>query len=149
MCRCRRCNRVLKAEPWRSKGIGKICEQKANREAKQTEADSDIIVPYDGGDIWIKRVEPERKTVSQLQTNVQRTIYRHSPTGFNYGYGGSGVADLALNILRMFAKQPDSIEPSVYQDFKWKYCAGEQGSELRIPRKTIIAYLKQHGVKTI
>jgi len=28
-----------------------------------------------------------------------RHIVRHSPTGFEYGYGGSGPADLALSIL--------------------------------------------------
>ena len=32
-------------------------------------------------------------------TNVPVTVVHHSPTGFAWGYGGSGPADLALNIL--------------------------------------------------
>ena len=35
------------------------------------------------------------------KTNVPRTIIEHSPDGFEWGYGGSGPADLALNILNM------------------------------------------------
>jgi hypothetical protein len=33
---------------------------------------------------------------------LPRPIVRHSPTGFEWGYGGSGPADLAANILALF-----------------------------------------------
>ena len=33
---------------------------------------------------------------------MPRTLIHHSPTGFEIGYSGSGVADLALNILHIF-----------------------------------------------
>jgi hypothetical protein len=36
---------------------------------------------------------------SGLQTNVPHLIAHHSPDGFEWGYGGSGPADLSLNIL--------------------------------------------------
>ena len=39
-------------------------------------------------------------TASHIQTNVPWTVIRHSPDGFNWGYNGSGPADLALNILQ-------------------------------------------------
>ena len=46
---------------------------------------------------------------------------RHSPTGFEWGYGGSGPSDLARCILidhfRMH-KRPDKELPVNYQDFK-------------------------------
>jgi hypothetical protein len=37
-----------------------------------------------------------------VQTNVPWSVIHHSPTGFEWGYGGSGPADLALNILNAF-----------------------------------------------
>ena len=150
MTRCRRCHRLLKSEPWQTKGIGKRCAQREAAEGvrnNQQEGDSTIIIPYDGGDTFLTRIEPERSTVSDIRTNIQRSIYRHSPTGFNFGYGGSGPADAALNCLRMFALDPDQITPPVYQDFKWLWLArpGENGT-LTIPRKEIDEYLSSLGI---
>lgn len=46
---------------------------------------------------------------------------RHSPTGFEFGYGGSGPADLALSILWNFlGKEPSRI---LYMDFKTRFVA--------------------------
>lgn len=49
------------------------------------------------------------------QSNVPHFV-RHSPTGIEWGYGGSGPADLALSILRRFT-DPDTAE-RLYQRFK-------------------------------
>src|SRR5579862_9119212 len=35
-------------------------------------------------------------------TNVPWSVVSHRPSGFEWGYGGSGPADLALNILNWF-----------------------------------------------
>jgi len=48
-------------------------------------------------------------------------IDNHSPTGFNWGYGGSGPAQLALAILMEFL--PVKIAQKYKQDFKWKVIA--------------------------
>lgn len=47
---------------------------------------------------------------------------RHSPAGFEWGYPGSGPADLALALC---ADAMGAIEPAfaVYQDFKWQVVA--------------------------
>jgi len=46
---------------------------------------------------------------------------RHSPTGFEWGYAGSGPADLALSILWNFlGKEPSRI---LYMDFKTRFVA--------------------------
>ena len=37
-----------------------------------------------------------------VRANVPRTVIWHSPAGFDFGYNGSGPADLALNILQAF-----------------------------------------------
>ncbi len=50
-----------------------------------------------------------------------RHQFRHSPTGVEFGYGGSGPADLALSILWNFlGKEPSRI---LYMDFKTRFVA--------------------------
>ena len=36
-----------------------------------------------------------------VETNVPHNIVYHSPTGFEWGYAGSGPADLALNLAEL------------------------------------------------
>lgn len=55
----------------------------------------------------------------------------HSPTGFEWGYGGSGPADLALNILGLFVAPAEAYR--LHQDYKWM----------------AIAPLNRHGPHTI
>ena len=48
-------------------------------------------------------------------------IEKHSPDGFNWGYGGSGPADLAYAILVDFCdrrRMPENIPEKYYQEFK-------------------------------
>ena len=45
--------------------------------------------------------------------------HNHSPDGFNWGYGGSGPAQLALAIMLKLTGKADG-----YQDFKFKIIAG-------------------------
>lgn len=42
--------------------------------------------------------------------SIPRTVIWHSPDGFNFGYGGSGPADLALNILNAFVPPVDRAD---------------------------------------
>lgn len=48
-------------------------------------------------------------------------IYNHSPVGFNWSYGGSGPAQLALAILLKFLPIEQAVK--YHQQFKWKYIA--------------------------
>ena len=53
-----------------------------------------IDQPMEGGIILL------RNNVEQgIWTNVPHICIDHSPTGYEWGYGGSGPADLALNIV--------------------------------------------------
>lgn len=45
-------------------------------------------------------------------------VWNHSPDGFNWGYGGSGPAQLALAIVLKLTGKPDG-----YQRFKWQVIA--------------------------
>lgn len=67
-------------------------------------------------------------------------LANHSPTGFEYGYGGSGPAQLALAILiEPLAKKlgyaseklaaPDWIAVQLHQKFKFSVVAKLQGND--------------------
>jgi hypothetical protein len=61
------------------------------------------------GDVVCRRIGTVQTTAL---TNVPQMVLHHSPSGFEWGYGGSGPSDLALNILNFFlpAKGQDKIE---------------------------------------
>ena len=48
-------------------------------------------------------------------------IISHSPSGFNWGYGGSGPAQTAFGILNEILPPHQAI--SLHQDFKWEFIA--------------------------
>jgi hypothetical protein len=84
-------------------------------------------------------VEDEDGTVARLKHQV-----RHSPTGFSWGYLGSGPADLARSIL---ADHLGYVPPlSVYQDFKRQFVARwEQGRPWRITSEQIEEWIVSSG----
>lgn len=159
MTKCRRCNRILKREPWRSKGIGPLCFRRDQIDhIRKEQGDDDEIVPYDGGDIWIERrmaimigrkgqEEVGTHPASGVRTNVPRFEYKHSPTGFNFGYSGSGPADFALNVLLLFCKDKQDAYRN-YQNFKAMFVAGCQSDRLVIPKGEILEYLHQLDIRT-
>jgi hypothetical protein len=73
--------------------------------------------------------------------NIQQRIVRHSPTGFAWGYGGSGPADLALNVLSVFIGQEASED--LYQNFKWEFIATMPYEGGTIPREKILNWVKE------
>jgi hypothetical protein len=55
-------------------------------------------------------------------------VWNHSPDGFNWGYGGSGPAQLALAIVLRLTGGYEN-----YQDFKFKFVAGlPQGENFEV-----------------
>ena len=150
---CRKCNRILKNPDAIRKGIGPVCERRELlfRGITPNDGDNDIFVPYDGGDFFIERVacptitgpfgqtEIVTHTASGIRTNVPRSIYKHSPTGYNFGYGGSGPADFALNVALAAGVHAD-VAYRHYQSFKFAVVALEQSDRLVISRETVIVY---------
>jgi len=73
-----------------------------------------------------RRLNPEQGTISNVVVTVnseplKHKVY-HSPDGFNWGYGGSGPADLARSILwDHLGTEP---APVLYQDFKFHFVSG-------------------------
>ena len=63
--------------------------------------------------VWVIDGNGERKSL-----NPRRDLRNHSPTGFEWGYGGSGPAQLALAILAEHLGD-NRAALNLYQDFKW------------------------------
>jgi hypothetical protein len=62
------------------------------------------------------------KSLSDI--HALRHIVRHSPTGFEWGYGGSGPADLALSILTDVFGGRVELADLYYMEFKFEFVAG-------------------------
>lgn len=65
------------------------------------------------GEIWVdgRKLSPERS----------QEVVNHSPTGFSWGYGGSGPSQLALTLMLEFFPKGKALQ--IHQDFKRKFIA--------------------------
>jgi hypothetical protein len=68
-------------------------------------------------------IEIERRT--GRRERLRQRIVRHSPTGLEFGYGGSGPADCAANVLALILPMKEAWR--LHQDFKSAFVA-------RLPR---------------
>lgn len=64
-------------------------------------------------------------------------VVKHSPTGMEYGYGGSGPADLALTILTACVGINNAERNSLYHLFKFERVAGETADRWTIKVGTV------------
>jgi hypothetical protein len=75
-------------------------------------------------------------------------IVRHSPDGFQWGYGGSGPSELARCILLdLLGNFPKSIVDHIYQDFKRYFIEGA-ADDLLIKEEDIRAWLKTKKISS-
>jgi hypothetical protein len=72
--------------------------------------------------------------------NIEQRIKYHSPTGFEWGYGGSGPADLALNILSYFVPVDEAFR--LHQSFKWDFISPLPHEGGTIKNEAILAWIK-------
>lgn len=118
---CMRCRRPLHAMESMLSGYGPKCrprEEGFRLEELRNPMRFDVLL--------------ERREGFDASTNVPWSVVQHSPDGFEWGYAGSGPADLALNILNAFVPPGfDQMEPvkchmgkasrtaiTLYQEFK-------------------------------
>jgi hypothetical protein len=87
---------------------------------------------------------------------VPHLVVLHSPTGYEWGYGGSGPADLALNILENYLRHTGYKGPSskasfgryfnlawdLHQTFKWSVIALQPREGAEIPYAAIDEWVK-------
>lgn len=72
-------------------------------------------------------------------SNVPRRITYHSLNGFEWGYGGSGPAYLALNVLYCFLDFSTAWQP--HQEFKADFIEGLPPEGAVIPAERIRAWI--------
>jgi len=77
-----------------------------------------------------------------IHTNVPCRITYHSPDGFEWGYGGSGPSDFALNILSIFIGQDLAFQ--YHQDFKWEFIAPLPPEGGTIPMEIILDWIEKN-----
>lgn len=99
-----------------------------------------------------KRVKPSNIVlVKELESKEDfkplfHLIY-HSPDGFEWGYGGSGPADLALSILFDYFKQDKLRAFGYHQIFKQEFIVPLKDDHWVISEKEIDAFF--NTIKTI
>lgn len=80
-------------------------------------------------------------TVNGKPLNPRNDLCNHSPDGFEWGYEGSGPAQLALAILS-HELQDDSKAASLYEEFKHKTVANYQAETWTLDSTRISAILE-------
>lgn len=79
----------------------------------------------------------------QLTPERSLRLRNHSPTGFNWGYGGSGPSQLALALL-LDLTNDEKIAQDRYIDFRNQYVSGWSDS-WEITEQTINEWLNNVG----
>lgn len=77
-----------------------------------------------------------------LKPNRSQAIYNHSPDGFNWGYGGSGPAQLALALLLEFTSEENATR--YYQKFKWDVIAKLPKKDFEIPVSDVTGWIVEN-----
>lgn len=110
------------------RGIGPDCWAYMQEVCKKANANYEMVfLPYkEGDDITVSRTDTGKKI-----TNVARNVVKHSLSDYDWGYEGSGPAELALNCLMMFCDYTTAY--NLHQSFKTKFvgCIPKQGGTIK------------------
>lgn len=149
---CRACHRPLKNPKSIEAGIGPICAAKQPPENGDLLAEGNKIINRaleESGAYFIPALVHDVKLTRQPDgralADIPHRIVYHSPTGFEWGYGGSGPADLALNILAAFVPVYQAWD--LHQAFKWKFVASVPHEGGTIKGEEILSFIKEHAPK--
>lgn len=157
MARCVICHKPLSKLENILRGMGDVCaakNQKVFTDLISTGVEEEYITtpPNRYGFIF------ERKEDGTICTNLPHLVIVHSPTGFEWGYGGSGPAETALNVLEYVVRREGLSKQKVkawngvfcmslawrwHQDFKRTFIANlsqDPGKEV-IPYEDVLAWL--------
>lgn len=93
-----------------------------------------------GGQPVYKQLLPDGKR-TELSPAASLLLRDHSPDGFQWGYGGSGPAQLALALLLDVTGNPALVQDH-YQDFKFEVVAS-WGEEWKITSQEILDFISK------
>jgi hypothetical protein len=117
----------------------------------RTFSDKPLHFPLDQHGIMIERLN------GVVHTNVPHLVVHHSPDGWDFGYTGSGPADLALNIVEWQLQREHYRGERItcfdgtcfraawemHQEFKRTFLARDR-QVIRIPLRALAAWVAQH-----
>jgi hypothetical protein len=86
-----------------------------------------------------------RRISSGPQSNIAQRLVYHSSTGMEWGYGGSGPADFALNILYRFTGD-ENFSKKWHQEFKQEFVSTLPADGGTISGSVIIEWIQARRV---
>lgn len=136
---CQVCHRPLSDPASIERGVGPICAAREGlRWENKMPPQQMPMLPFNG-DIVCRRID------GKAVFNIEQKIVMHSPTGMEWGYEGSGPADLALNIVALFIGGERAKVGGLYQEFKRDFVAKLPDEGGTIKREDIIRWLMKKG----
>lgn len=72
-------------------------------------------------DVFVRSGDGSEARPLAPRNDLRNDLVDHSQTGFEWGFGGSGPAHLALAILADALGDEPAL--ALYQDFKWRFVA--------------------------
>ena len=100
---CVRCNRPLKDADSIARGMGAVCFGKASRQDSGALL-NDTPVLNGVGTLADVGLVCRRLADGRAAVNVPHIVKHHSHSGFEWGFPGSGPAELALNVMHIILK---------------------------------------------
>lgn len=90
-----------------------------------------------GVTVVVADLDPEGNLRAARALPLRLDLHNHSPTGFEWGYGGSGPAQLALAICaHALDDGPRALR--VYQHFKWQHVANLPQAGWRLTNEQVL-----------
>jgi hypothetical protein len=150
---CLSCGRALTDADSIRRGVGPVCAMKGHvLSVGDVDADAmdHLDIPLSSG--FVFGLTPDGK----VATNIPWLVTYHSPTGFAWGYGGSGPADMALNIIEAVLRHRGYKGPKItlttgdrlfaaserhHQEFKRQFLVGLPPEGGLIPYETVEKWL--------
>jgi hypothetical protein len=144
---CRVCHRKLSDPASIACGVGPVCRGKGGAlkhagayRTTMSEREIECMEPRDSLEEFLFE-----RTDGGARFNFPQRIYYHSPSGMEYGYGGSGPADAALNVLIHFVDGREALR--LHQEFKWDYIARLPECGGRIPAAAVREWIRRRQAK--
>ena len=89
---------------------------------------------------WQNDIRCSRSVDEEAHVDIPWRYWFHSPTGMEFGYAGSGPADLALNILALWL--PLYYAWKWHQKFKFAFVSVLPREGGVIPRKDVLEWIE-------
>lgn len=94
--------------------------------------------------LGIRDADGARVLVKDTETGAVKPlehVVRHSPTGMEWGYGGSGPSDLALSILADALGSVEAANP-LYGTFKWRFIVSLDHNRWELPQPFVLKWVR-------